>query len=84
MAARLDVAAVPLQGGYVAKRCPVVANHANDPTLDVELVPPSPVMLLRFERGNAFEAEVFSELEVLHPDAVVANRDLDPVGRKRR
>jgi predicted RecB family nuclease len=82
MATRLDVSVVPMQGGYIAKRCPVVAHHANDPTLDVKLIPVSPATQLRFDRGNTFEAEMFSELTVLHSDAVVVDRDLDRSGRE--
>ena len=75
MATRLDVSVVPLQGGYIAKRCPVVAHHAHDPTLDVVPIPVSRATQLRFDRGNAFEAEVFSEMAALHPEAVLVERE---------
>lgn len=83
MATRLDVSDVPLQGAYVAKRCPVVIHHAHDPTLDVERLPPSPATQLLFERGLAFEAEVFSELASMHPEAAVIDRDADRVRRDK-
>lgn len=82
MPTRLEVSAVPLQGGYIAKRCPVVAHHAHDPTLDVVPIPPSPATQLRFDRGNEFEAEVFSELTALHPEVVVVDRSRERPDRE--
>lgn len=72
MTVRLDVSGVPPQGGYVAKQCPV------RPQWDVvRPAPPLPVseaVQRRFDRGNAFEADVFAELTTLHPDAVIVER----------
>lgn len=82
MATRLDVSEVPLQGAYVAKRCPVVAHHAHDPTLEVEPLPPSLATQLLFDRGSEFEAEVFSELASMHSDAAVIDRTADRVQRE--
>jgi predicted RecB family nuclease len=69
-------------GAYVAKRCPVVAHHAHDPTLEVEPLPPSPATQLLFDRGSEFETEVFSELASMHPDANLIDRGLDRAERE--
>ncbi|KAA0234304.1 MAG: hypothetical protein JJLCMIEE_02502 [Acidimicrobiales bacterium] len=67
LTARLDVSAVPLQGAYVAKRCPVRAQ--NDIVGPVEPLPPSEVLQRRLDRGLRFEADVVAELHELHPGA---------------
>ena len=75
MPTRHDVSAVPLQGGYVAKQCPVRAQ--NDAIVPGEQIPASAFTERLFKGGNDFEAEVFAELTDMHPDAVV----IDPETR---
>jgi predicted RecB family nuclease len=62
-----------MQGGYVAKRCPVRAQ--NDALTPAEPLAPSPVLERRFDRGRLFEADVVAELLRLHPDAVAIDAD---------
>lgn len=67
MATRHDVSSVPLQGGYVAKQCPVRAQ--NDVIRPAEPLPPDPFTERLFASGNAFEIEVAAEIRRLNPDA---------------
>ncbi|HKX75628.1 MAG TPA: recombinase RecB, partial [Acidimicrobiia bacterium] len=60
MTTRLDVSAVPLQGGYIAKQCPV--RIQNDILRPVEPSPPSAEVLARMADGIAFEEAVLAEL----------------------
>jgi hypothetical protein len=62
-----------MQGGYVAKRCPVRVQ--NDALTPAEPLAPSSVPERRFERGRLFEADVVAELLHLHPDAVAIDAD---------
>ena len=65
MANRLDVSTVPLQGGYIAKQCPVVIqNQILVPELKTE--PPAEVMH-RMNAGVQFESDLFERLRVEGP-----------------
>jgi predicted RecB family nuclease len=68
MTTRHDVSGVPLQGGYVAKQCPVRAQ--NDAIRPAEPVHPDPFTERLFANGNAFEAAVVAEILTLHPTAI--------------
>jgi hypothetical protein len=63
------VSAVPPQGAYLARRCPVRAQL--DCLRPCEPLPPSPVAERRAEKGDLFEAEMVAVLRSSHPDAVV-------------
>jgi predicted RecB family nuclease len=68
MTTRYDVSAVPPQGAYIAKRCPVRAQ--NDALLPSEAAPPDHFAERLIARGVAFQAEVVAEILRLHPEAV--------------
>jgi predicted RecB family nuclease len=73
MPPRFDVSQVPLQGGYVAKQCPVrVQNDTLEPG---EPLPPDPLTRRLFANGNAFEAEIAAAVLSLHPRAVVIDAE---------
>jgi predicted RecB family nuclease len=78
---RYDVSAVPLQGSYVAKRCPVRAQ--NEVVVPVEFVPMPPVIERRILQGREFEASVVEDFMDLHGDSSMAtalsNEDLESV-----
>jgi predicted RecB family nuclease len=71
---RYDLSAVPPQGGYLAKRCPVKAQW--DVLAPCEPLPPSPPVQRRLYRGVAFERDIVTQLIELHPSArVITGQD---------
>ena len=69
VATRFDVSAVPPQGGYVAKQCPVRAQW--DTITPCTPRPPAPAVASRQDAGLAFEKDVVAALLAMHPGAAV-------------
>jgi len=63
-----DRSLVPLQGGYVAKRCPVRAQNDNDPAMSGRALTPTDAERQRMEAGNVFESVVFETILSIHGD----------------
>jgi hypothetical protein len=69
MPTRYDVSAIPLQGGYVAKQCPVRAQ--NDTIHPGETTRPDLFTARIFAYGNTFEAEIVAEILRLNPQCII-------------
>lgn len=75
MTTRHDVSIVPIQGGYIAKLCPVrIQNDVLLPAVAVEF---SPEVRLRIDQGIAFETSVFDELRLAERAWVFIDDGLD-------
>lgn len=73
MPTRRDVSAVPLQGAYLARRCPVRAQL--DVLEPVEQLPMSPAVERRAELGRAYEAQITETLLSTVPAVDLAGPD---------
>ncbi|PZR80383.1 MAG: hypothetical protein DLM65_08070 [Candidatus Aeolococcus gillhamiae] len=69
MTTRYDVSKVPLQGGYVAKQCPVRAQ--NDAIVPGVRLAPDTFQQRLIDQGVAFETDVVAELVAAQPAAVI-------------
>lgn len=66
---RYDVSAVPSQGGYLAKRCPVRAQ--NEVIVPAVPAPAPPELQRRLDRGRQFEQHLIRQLVEGNPGAAL-------------
>ena len=72
---RYDLSAVPCQGGYVAKQCPVRAQ--NQVLRPCQPLPASPELRRRFDRGREFEVGAVGQLEEAFSGILVATAETE-------
>jgi hypothetical protein len=75
---RRDLSGMRLQGGYVAKQCPLRVHYDAFPPAGAVPMVESPADRLRMDAGNTFEAEVFAAIGATLQVVVDLSEERDP------